>query len=250
MKTIYTIGYSGFRDNLNAFINALEINSVSVLIDVRSNPHSSQFPDFNKECLTRELQKRNIIYRNYASEFGAQQYEKNNYSKAKEISKDEQYPIVKSNRVDKESLNADDEIIDYDKFIETQSFISGVEKLNEIYKKNHKVVLMCSEKDPINCHRAIMVSKGLFYDYHFEIKHIIPNSDGTIIMETQRELEKRLIDEFDKKNAKQKSDNQLNLFNAVQMPIVAKPIESYYKRKNILIGWKFSAVSNKKLETV
>ncbi|HOC91369.1 MAG TPA: DUF488 domain-containing protein [bacterium] len=248
MKTIYTIGYSGFRENLNGFISTLKNYRVDVVIDVRSRPYSSQFSEFNKEYLSQKLEDQDIVYRNYAEEFGARQRGMDNYSKAEDILEDEEYPIARSNRVDKEELNKNDEIIDYNKFIKTQIYLSGVKKLNDIYDENSAAVLMCSEKDPINCHRAIMIAKGLFYNHNYEVKHIIPENNS-IRIETQTELEERLIEEFEKKQSPRSNINQLDLFgNATAIEEAAKPIERYYRKKNILIGWKYTTVNNKEYE--
>ena len=49
MKTIYTIGYSGF--SLESFKNVLLKNRISCVIDVRSNPVSNYFQDYNSNNL-------------------------------------------------------------------------------------------------------------------------------------------------------------------------------------------------------
>ena len=42
--------------------------------------------------------------------------------------------------------------------------------------KKYKVALMCAEKDPISCHRAILISKNIQSE-DVLIKHILENGD-------------------------------------------------------------------------
>ena len=48
---------------------------------------------------------------------------------------------------------------------------------------------MCAEKDPIKCHRSIMLGKG-FSENGFDVKHIISKDK----LESQKELEERLLE--------------------------------------------------------
>lgn len=50
---------------------------------------------------------------------------------------------------------------------------------------------MCTEKDPIDCHRAIMVARA-FDVRGIKVSHILPN--GSIL--TQRGLDDRLLEMF------------------------------------------------------
>jgi len=78
-KTIYTIGYSGFKEVAD-FIKALQDNKITVLVDVRSLPFSSYFYNYNGDLLSKELKKNGIMYRNYAKEFGARQEDEQYYT--------------------------------------------------------------------------------------------------------------------------------------------------------------------------
>lgn len=78
VDTVYTIGYSGF--SINDFIATLKANHISLVVDVRSQPYSQWFSDYNKETLERTLEQAGIYYRNYATEFGARQENRIYYS--------------------------------------------------------------------------------------------------------------------------------------------------------------------------
>lgn len=225
--TIYTIGYSGFRGNVERFIDTLKNNQISVLIDVRSVAYSANFPEYNKDSLSKLLSENNIIYRNYAENFGAKQNNSEYFTAAKDIVHSGLFRfdgIAKTKRVDKEPLTPDDMIIDYDKFIKSDIFKAGVEKIKTILENNYTPVLMCSEKDPYGCHRNIMISQALYYDYGYQIKHICFDKNDEIIILDQKNIEDKLISEF----------GQPSLLGG-------EDIRTLYQRKNLYLGWKINA---------
>jgi uncharacterized protein (DUF488 family) len=57
--TIFTIGYS--NKNINTFIEKLNENKITLVIDVRSKPYSRN-PQFNRTYLEKELNKHSINY--------------------------------------------------------------------------------------------------------------------------------------------------------------------------------------------
>lgn len=149
MANIYTIGYGG--KDLNTFISALKNNNVDCVIDVRTSPFSSTFPEFDKNKLKDFLKKENILYVHFGNEFGARRKE------------DEAYSYVCS-------LNG---IYDYQvmfKFVyELEAFKAGVQRVNKALQLGYNICFMCSEKFPIDCHRFWMVG------YYFAQKHRIIN---------------------------------------------------------------------------
>ena len=78
VDTVYTIGYSGF--SVNDFVATLKANHISLIVDVRSQPYSQWFSDYNRETLEKTLKQAGIYYRNYAAEFGARQENRSYYS--------------------------------------------------------------------------------------------------------------------------------------------------------------------------
>ena len=190
--TIYTIGYTAFSED--KFIDTLKKFGISCLIDVRSYPVASEFYQiYSKSSLEPLLQYNKILYRNYAKEFGARQENRKYYMS--------------------------EGCVDFSKFANSPEFQSGVDKIKKGCDLNYNFVLMCAEKDPINCHRAIMVARNMALQ-GFEIKHIL--ADGRI--ETQDELNQRLLDLYHyQPSFLQTRDEQ---------------IAEAYKRKNIEIGFK------------
>ena len=74
MAKVFTIGYAGIQ--LPQFIDVLQQNGVTLLIDVRSIPRSRYFADYNDIVLSKELAKYNIRYEHWR-EFGARQLDYN-----------------------------------------------------------------------------------------------------------------------------------------------------------------------------
>ncbi len=195
IDTIYTIGYSGFK--IDDFVKTLKANGVSVVIDVRSLPYSQFYSDYNKENLSKVLEAAKIYYRNYVAEFGARQ-ENHNY-----------YP---------------NGYLDFEMFAQSENFLAGYEKIKKSMQKNFVVALMCSEKDPIKCHRTILVARA-FHNAGYKVIHLLPEGKTT----TQNEIEERLLNMFFPDRG------QINMF----APILTTEeyIDEAYKKQNANIGY-------------
>ncbi|MEN6595228.1 MAG: DUF488 domain-containing protein [Clostridiaceae bacterium] len=195
VNTIYTIGYSGFK--IESFIETIKSYSISLVVDVRSKPYSTYFSDFNKETIKEKLEKQGVYYRNYACEFGARQEDINFYEHT---------------------------YMDFEKFAKSDQFLSGFSKLVKAMEANYSFVLMCAEKDPVNCHRAILVARA-FYEQGYIVKHIMSN--GSII--TQHDIEIRLLEHY--------------FPNRAQLSLIEKPmtdqelIVEAYRKRNADIGY-------------
>lgn len=163
VDTVYSIGYSGF--SIGDFIDTLHSNKIVLLVDVRSHPYSRYFLDYNKDKLEQTLAHEKIYYRNYAKEFGARQDNPKYYSGRG--------------------------YLDFDLFSKSPAFLSGVAKLVKSMAQGYRFALMCAEKDPINCHRTILVARA-FHDAGYKIIHLLPNHK---IM-TQEDIEARLLDKY------------------------------------------------------
>ncbi len=158
-NTLFTIGYSG--RSIDDFIALLEQHKITALCDVRSMPYSSRNPQFNREPLTKVLKSRNIECVFLGEELGARPKDPSCYVDGKAI---------------------------YQKIAATILFKNGLERIKLGMQKGYVLALMCAEKDPLTCHRSILICRNL-RGQGIDIKHII-DRDAT---ETQAELEKRLI---------------------------------------------------------
>ncbi len=161
-KTLFTIAYSGRL--IDDFIVLLEEHKITALCDVRSVPYSSRNPQFNREPLKKVLKSHNIEYVFLGEELGAR-------------------PKDPSCYVDRKAL--------YQKIAQSTFFKNGLERIRLGMQKDYVLALMCAERDPMACHRSILICRNL-RDWLIDIRHIVDH-DNT---ETQADLEKRLIEQL------------------------------------------------------
>ena len=129
--TILTIGHS--RHSLDRFIALLEDAGATAVADVRSAPVSRFSPHFNKGALAASLAAHDIAYVFLGKELGG--------------------------RPDNPAVFTEG-VADYEKMAATAAFRSGVERLIEEAARA-RVAVMCSEADPLDCHRCLLVARAL-----------------------------------------------------------------------------------------
>ena len=93
-------------------------------------------------------------------------------------------------------------------------------------ERENNIVLMCTEKDPIDCHRAIMVARAFSLD-GIDVKHILPNGK----LQTQQELDRRLLNRYFPDRA------QLSLFDYNASVSDEENIKLAYQERNKEIGY-------------
>lgn len=157
-SAVYTIGYSG--RSIDQFISLLRENSVSVVADVRSSPRSHS-PDFNQDSLQTSLRGAGIIYVFLGEELGARTPDQSCYVGGK---------------------------VKYDLLAATRPFQSGLDRI-EKGRLEHRIALMCAEKDPLECHRCILVGRHLSAR-GIPVRHIIDSG----LVEGQEFAMRRLIE--------------------------------------------------------
>jgi uncharacterized protein (DUF488 family) len=165
-QIIYTVGHSTHQ--LDYFLELLQEYSVNCIVDVRSVAASGYNPQYNKEPLSNFLKNNRITYLHFAEEFGA--------------------------RHNDPDLLDEDGKVDFEKVRKSWNFKKGIERLWQGINKKFTIALMCSESDPLDCHRFSMVSIALEKD-GFEVKHIL--KDKTLKSNT--DLEIQLLKKYDKK---------------------------------------------------
>ncbi|HIJ71496.1 MAG TPA: DUF488 domain-containing protein [Planctomycetes bacterium] len=160
MKELFTIGHS--NHSLDNFLELLLAHHISAVADVRSIPYSKYSPQFNKDELKSALKNANINYMFLGRELGASRTEDGCYIEGK---------------------------AKYDQIAQLPAFRHGLDKVLHEAQRN-RVALMCSESDPITCHRTILVCRELKRICpDLEITHIL--ADGT--REQQHRSEERLV---------------------------------------------------------
>ena len=123
----FTLGYSG--RSLKAILELLRKRDVHTLIDVRTNPVSMYRPEFSKNNLRRSLEDEGIVY-DHRPQFG----------------------VPRDIRAKAIASGSRDVIWEwYDRYV-TKEYI-GINLHRFFNTAEHPVVLMCSELDPLECHR-------------------------------------------------------------------------------------------------
>ena len=79
-------------------------------------------------------------------------------------------------------------VADYETMAASNEFRAGIALLTEAAER-HRVAAMCSEADPLDCHRCLLVARALARD-GVEVAHIL--SSGAVM--PHREAEDRLLD--------------------------------------------------------
>jgi len=158
---LLTIGHSDHE--LAEFVPLLAEHGVNVVADVRSQPYSRFHGQFNRETLAESLKRAGIQYVFLGRELGARRTERESYQ---------------------------DNQARYDLICRLPAFRDGLERLQRGLA-SYRICLLCAEKDPITCHRTVLVCRHLRSE-PIEIRHILV--DGSI--ETTEQVETRLLEAF------------------------------------------------------
>ncbi|MCW5732706.1 MAG: DUF488 domain-containing protein [Enhydrobacter sp.] len=167
MKPIKTIGHSNHP--VERFIALLRQGGVERLVDVRSMPWSRRFPQFGREQLARNLAEAGIAYVWEGETLGGK-------------------PKAGGG---------------YDDLAARPEFKEAIGRLIA-ERAGRSLCLMCAEKEPLDCHRTVLVSRRLA-ERKIPVEHIL--ADGTL--KPHVEIEEALLkkagcdaDLFEDRNAR------------------------------------------------
>ena len=147
MGSLFTIGHS--THTIEKFISLLDKHNIFALADVRSHPFSRHFPQFSKAELKQSLHDAGITYVFLGNELGARSENPACYRNGK---------------------------VQYDLLAKEPQFEFGLTRLRRGMTQ-YSIALMCAEKDPLECHRAMLVARKL-HEGGTSVKHIL--SDGNL----------------------------------------------------------------------
>jgi uncharacterized protein (DUF488 family) len=142
---IWTIGHS--NHTFERFAELLRAKGIEVVVDVRSYPYSRIAPQFNREQLDAALRGVDTRYLFLGEALGGRP------------SREEHYDERGHAR--------------YDRMAEEAGFRAAVRRLLSGCRE-HRVALLCSEGQPGECHRRLLVGKVLA-DHGVQLHHILPN---------------------------------------------------------------------------
>lgn len=143
---MYTIGHS--THSIESFVGLLQAHSVNCVCDVRSAPYSRRNPQFNRENLRASLKRNAIRYVFLGKELGARAEQKDCYVDGK---------------------------VSFALLAASPLFKAGIARLLE-GNTRFTIALMCAEKEPLNCHRTVLVARQLEAE-GIAIEHILANGD-------------------------------------------------------------------------
>jgi uncharacterized protein (DUF488 family) len=155
---LLTIGHSNLPvDKFQAMLRAHDVTAVA---DVRSVPFSRRFPWFSSRPLSERLQSKGIAYVMMGDTLGGRPANPALYR---------------------------DGIADYEAMAGTADFHTGIDRVIAEMTR-HRLCLMCSEREPLDCHRCLLVGRALA-ERGCTIGHIL--GDGSI--EPHSATEERLL---------------------------------------------------------
>jgi uncharacterized protein (DUF488 family) len=144
---VYTIGHSTHPQEY--FLSLLKLHGITALCDVRSGPYSRMNPQFNRENLEAALLANGIAYRFLGKELGARSNDPTCYVHGK---------------------------VQYDRLAQTALFKYGIKRILRGLKDGFRVAIVCAEREPLECHRTILVARHLA-EIGLPVTHIHANGD-------------------------------------------------------------------------
>lgn len=155
---LLTIGHS--THPVERFIALLRQHGVTAVADVRSAPYSRHVPQYSRDALRAQLARQGIDYVFLGQELGA--------------------------RPSDEACYVDGRV-DFARLARTPAFRAGLARV-VTGTSTHVVAVMCAERDPLDCHRMILVCRHLRGRVP-EIGHVL--ADGSL--EPHADAERRLV---------------------------------------------------------
>ena len=156
---VLTVGHSNHP--LETFVSLLRQHGVTTLADVRSAPYSRFNPQFNRKALDAALQAQGIAYLFMGHALGGRPEDRSCYENGR---------------------------VRYDRLAQTTFYRKGIDRVMETAEVE-RLALMCAEKEPLDCHRTLLVGRSLA-ERNVAVAHIL--ADGTL--ETHDDTMDRLLD--------------------------------------------------------
>jgi uncharacterized protein (DUF488 family) len=155
---IFTIGHSLHAQGM--FSSLLRQHHIDVLLDVRSSPFSRRSPQFNRQHLKTWLNGLGIRYSFGGRTLGGRPEDPSLYVRGQ---------------------------ASYERMAAIDSFIASLRRI-AIAARTTRVVLLCAEADPIECHRFLLVGRCL-HARGFDLRHILSNGR----LESHSQAEQRMM---------------------------------------------------------
>lgn len=144
---VYTVGHS--NGTVERLLGLLQQHGVTAVADVRSRPYSRYNPQFNREELAADLKAAGMGYVFLGQELGARSEDPACYRDGRA-----QYALIAKSPVFERGI---------------VRLLAGTE--------NFRVAILCAEKEPMGCHRTILIGRYL-HEKNIAVRHIL--EDGSV----------------------------------------------------------------------
>lgn len=152
-RLVFTIGHS--TQPVESFLGLLTKHGVNAVADVRSSPYSKFAPQYCIDELSASLKEAGVAYAFLGEELGARSNDNSCYV---------------------------NDVVSYERLANTSLFKKGIQRIEDGCKR-YRIALMCSERDPTECHRTILVSKVLS-ERGVDVRHILSSGEAETHLET------------------------------------------------------------------
>lgn len=153
-SAIFSLGHS--NQPLDRLLNLLHTHGIRALVDVRSQPVSQYSPHFNHAPLKDAVEEAGLEYVFAGDTLGGRPNGPQFYDRAGHVL----YYMV----------------------ADADFFRDGISRLAFLAEERGPVAIMCSEEDPTNCHRRLLIGRVLG-DEGYQLLHIRGN--GRVQMEAE-----------------------------------------------------------------
>ncbi len=157
---IFTVGHSD--QDADSFVELLSRYDVTAVVDVRSHPGSSWAPQFNRSAIRSLLRTHNIRYAFMGEQLGVRSRDPSLYQDGR---------------------------IAYARLLTSPPFREGLSRVARA-SADEVIAVMCSERDPLTCHRSILIAPAL-EQAGITVKHILRSGDSI----AHADLLERLLEE-------------------------------------------------------
>ncbi len=148
MAVFYTIGHS--NTSVSEFAERLKSHGIELVVDVRTDPYSKYASQFNYREIQVELRALGFEYLYMGDSLGG--------------------------KPKSPGFLTEGGVPNYEMMAQTEKFQAGIRQIEEL-ASGKTIVLMCSEADPMVCHRERLLAWVLRGRGH-EVRHI--DRDGAV----------------------------------------------------------------------
>jgi uncharacterized protein (DUF488 family) len=145
---LFTIGHSNHP--IDRFVALLKGAGVTAIADVRSQPFSRRYPWFSAGALRERLEAEGIAYVPMGDALGGRP---------------------------RDPTLLRDGVADYHAMAATPEFRAGIDRVIDGTLR-FRVCLMCAEREPLECHRCLLVAPA-FAERGLRVGHVL--ADGSIV---------------------------------------------------------------------